>query len=160
MGIFGYGLFAARSIARNQVIGVYQGETLGPVRADVQEVLARFTNRNYLFELSNSLEDQPGAAEVRNLTVDAAEAGNGMRFANYEGKQCNAWVTHEWSNGDLVLAVRATKPINKNEEIFLDYGPLYFQQSKDTLGRAAASIGGDRIYIRMDRYTCISRELR
>lgn len=112
----GYGLFAGEAIYSQQYLGEYTGR----VRS------ARWFERG---ELDYSFQ-YPGRSRLGQRTVvDAAEAGNEMRYINHsEAPNCEAIALY--SEGIVRIGIRAIRQIAKGEQLTLDYGERYWRKRR------------------------------
>ncbi|KZV84972.1 SET domain-containing protein [Exidia glandulosa HHB12029] len=131
-GKYGFGLFARDVIPKHALIGEYTAEVLGARRGHAQGIIGDHIDRNYLFDFDEDPEND--------ACLDALEAGNATRFINHcstsvatpkaEKKSPNAVSRTKYVNGDVRIGIYATRDIRKNQEIFMDYGPRYFNNNK------------------------------
>ncbi|KAK0199163.1 hypothetical protein F5146DRAFT_996470 [Armillaria mellea] len=115
---YGLGAFATKELRAWTYIGEYVGEirNLGSEESSHRSnILNKYTGLNYNFELNSS------------LTLDASCLGNETRYLNHSDKpNCDVHVTNV--NDEHRIAIFTCENVNKGEELFLDYGPRYWQQ--------------------------------
>jgi len=112
----GYGLFAGKPLAAHSYIGEYTGV----VRA------ARWGDRtesDYSFEY-------PGRTPLGSrYIVDAAEAGNEMRYINHSD-QPNCEAVAIFCEGVVRIAIRTLRALQAGEQLSLDYGRQYWRRKR------------------------------
>lgn len=115
---YGLGAFATRELRAWTYIGEYVGEIrdLGSEESSHRSnILNKYTGLNYNFELNSS------------LTLDASRRGNETRYLNHSDKpNCDVLVKNV--NDEHRILIFTCENVDKGEELFLDYGPRYWQQ--------------------------------
>ncbi|KAK0466172.1 SET domain-containing protein [Desarmillaria tabescens] len=115
---YGLGAFATRELRAWTYIGEYVGEIRNLSSEESSQrsnILNKYTGLNYNFELNSS------------LTLDAARRGNETRYLNHSDKpNCDVIVKNV--NDEHRIAIFTCENVDKGEELFLDYGPRYWQQ--------------------------------
>lgn len=120
---YGFGLFAAEDIKKNEFIIEYVGEL---VFGDEGE--RRYIRRQNLFERQESSSYNFTILEGCQVWVDAARYGNLSRFVNHEVKSkpaCNVLTKICLVNGAFRVEFRAKKNIKAWEELLFDYGSTF-----------------------------------
>ncbi|KAK0233935.1 hypothetical protein IW262DRAFT_1290853 [Armillaria fumosa] len=115
---YGLGAFATRELRAWTYIGEYVGEIRNLSSEESSHrsnILNKYTGLNYNFELNSS------------LTLDASRRGNETRYLNHSDKP-NCEVLVKNVNDEHRIAIFTCENVNKGEELFLDYGPRYWQQ--------------------------------
>jgi len=108
----GYGAFAESPLSKDQFIGEYTGKLKNNIQnADLNSELKAST---YTWGLPNTLR------------VDACEAGNELRFVNHSSYHANVGTMPIKTDDQWRLIYYAKKPIEKNEQLLVDYGPGYW----------------------------------
>ncbi|KAG7452006.1 uncharacterized protein BT62DRAFT_915773 [Guyanagaster necrorhizus] len=124
---YGLGAFATRELRAWTYIGEYVGEMRNLSSEESSQrsnILNKYTGLNYNFELNLS------------LTLDAARRGNETRYLNHSDKP-NCEVLVKNVNDEHRIGIFTCENVNKGEELFLDYGPRYWQQ----YGNSAPELG-------------------
>ena len=107
----GYGLFARKFIAKDEIVGLYTGY-----------VSRDGIDTDYMWTYETHYADPHNY----DLGVDSLTMGNYMRFVNHAGKDLNTRVEMvPYKNRWWVLYV-ADSDIFPGQELFTDYGPEYF----------------------------------
>jgi len=114
--IMGLGLFAKDKIRRGTLIGEYTGEMITQSEADKRE------------ELYDELGLVSYTFEVGWMVIDAGPMGNHCRFINHSCNP-NCQVQSTLINGLPRLFVKTIKTIEKDEEVYINYGKRYFKGS-------------------------------
>jgi len=114
--VFGYGLFAERFIAKGTIIGEYTGELVAEKNENRRRRIYKAHKMpNYFYQT-----EKPG------LLIDACTMGNHTRFINHSCDDYNCEVHTEIIAGVPKIWVVATEDIPQGHELFLNYGPEYF----------------------------------
>lgn len=109
----GYGLFAGSALSAQCYLGEYTGR-VRPARLRERGAL------EYSFEYPG--RNRWGMRYV----VDAAEAGNEMRYINHsDDPNCEAVAVY--CEGIVRIAIRALRRIEKGQQLTLDYGERYWR---------------------------------
>jgi hypothetical protein len=103
-----WGLFAGRPIKRHEYIGEYAGSVLPDDQA---------RGSNYVYEYPF----------VANVSIDAKDRGNLMRFANNSQSADNVYPLPVFANGFWHMVFVAKKLIAEGEQILCNYGSEYFK---------------------------------
>ncbi|KAK0209087.1 hypothetical protein DFS33DRAFT_1272159 [Desarmillaria ectypa] len=115
---YGLGAFAIRELRAWTYIGEYVGEIRNLSSEESSQrsnILNKYTGLNYNFELNSS------------LTLDAARRGNETRYLNHSDKpNCDVLVKNV--NDEHRIVIFTCENVDKGEELFLDYGPRYWQE--------------------------------
>ncbi|KAK0434001.1 hypothetical protein EV421DRAFT_2023230 [Armillaria borealis] len=115
---YGLGAFATRELRAWTYIGEYVGEIRNLSSEESSHrsnILNKYTGLNYNFELNSS------------LTLDASRRGNETRYLNHSDKpNCDVLVRNV--NDEHRIVIFTCENVDKGEELFLDYGPRYWQQ--------------------------------
>jgi uncharacterized protein len=102
--IHGRGLFALRNIAAEQQIGVYEGRRYASeADRDWDHALT------YVFGLSDG------------TVIDGSEGGNDSRHINHSCEPNCAAYEIEHDDGTLAIVIETLRPIQRGEELLLDY---------------------------------------
>lgn len=109
----GYGAFADSDIKEDEFIGTYTGK-----------VYSRFDLKNVTKEEAKLLGLYAWAFP-NYLIVDAYKQGNELRFANHSEKP-NVKTKYVPVNDRWYLVYVASKPITKDEQLTVNYGPQYW----------------------------------
>ncbi len=126
----GFGVFADRDLEEGEVVGEYAGFV------SISESVA---DRTYCYEYP-ALHY---AGEETSLVVDAARTGNETRFINHALPEV---VTHsfEFFNGHWRVPFTVNCGIEKDEQLFIDYGSGYWEgQSRQPLALSSREIPPD-----------------
>jgi uncharacterized protein len=114
--VIGFGVFANEDIPPFKFIGEYSGV----VRKRKKRILK---NNDYC--LRYSIED----FSEKKYIIDAMEYGNYTRFINHSYNS-NTEFKAAFVNNIIHMLVLSTKPIFKNQQLTLDYGTLFWNDSK------------------------------
>ncbi|KAI0062802.1 SET domain-containing protein [Artomyces pyxidatus] len=116
-GTVGLGAFAAERISRNRYLGEYTGETY-PIDSDHREPLRIHADRNYSFTLD------------KGYLIDGGPVGNETRYFNHEDTlsgNCNVEARVLFVNNSRRIGFWTSKPISVGQELFFDYGEIYWR---------------------------------
>lgn len=113
----GYGVFAEADIAPGQLVGEYTGRII-----NTKDLKTSKYSWDYPVD-----HDQVG--NPIKTSLDAADAGNEMRFVNHDF-QPNAEVQFIPQGGIWHVCYVATRPIKKGEQILTNYGTKYWASSR------------------------------
>ncbi|KAF8639104.1 hypothetical protein AX17_001747, partial [Amanita inopinata Kibby_2008] len=111
---WGFGLFIQEHARQNELIDEYVGELVFEPTTISRDHLSRHRGRNYVFSLNPT------------LSIDGAHAGNVTRYINHSGSDANCFAKIQLVNGEHRIGIMAAKDLHPGEELFLDYGPLFF----------------------------------
>ncbi|KNE57121.1 hypothetical protein AMAG_02871 [Allomyces macrogynus ATCC 38327] len=126
----GWGLFAQCDFKADDFLGEYSGEVLSSDEADRRGIIYDRKSLNYCFQLATD------------AVVDAYRLGPVLRFCNHAAKSnVNARVA--FVDGSQRIGLYAKKNINAGDELFLDYGRMYWGDESGT-PKAAASTSSSR----------------
>nr|CAG8576414.1 8247_t:CDS:2 [Entrophospora candida] len=114
-----YGMFAGKDFKPGEVFGIYTG-LITPNLQDL-EYAWEF---NYLVDLKDYNDQKIRAC------IDAKHFGNYMRFANHKDKNQNGGQQYVMHNGIWHVLYLAQAHIKANEQIFVNYGPGYWENKK------------------------------
>ncbi len=118
----GFGVFAAENIESDAFIGEYAG---------VVQISGKYTHcfqsesgyeSDYSWYFPDKLEDAPP------LEINGRFAGNEMRFVNH-GHSPNLRVEHTLHQNLWIIFFVAARDIEEDEELLIDYGEAYWQES-------------------------------
>lgn len=122
--IHGLGLFANRSIAPGEEIGIYAGQ-----RYDADCERAWEHALTYLFRLSDG------------TLIDGRDGGNGTRHINHSCEpNCSAYEV-EGPEGVPTIVIEAQRAIASGEELYLDYA---LDVAEDDTSNYACACGASR----------------
>ncbi|CAA7257426.1 unnamed protein product [Cyclocybe aegerita] len=115
-GMFGLGAFAETDIPAHKYIGEYFGEIFSEQDSmDFITQVQKHTGLNYAFSLA------------RGVQLDSYTVGNEMRYLNHSSiPNCRARII--CVNGDPRIVLETEQDVKEGQELFLDYGPLYWSQ--------------------------------
>ncbi|KAG8861135.1 hypothetical protein FRC20_011501 [Serendipita sp. 405] len=127
-------------IPRDSIIAPYTGEYYREDTASNRELVAKYLQRNYNYELNKQLH------------IDGTRSGNETRFINdpRNPSKANCRSDFVWVGGDLHLTIRTSKDIFPGDEILLSYGENYWstdpeQRSLNDSKRRRSFGAGDKI---------------
>ncbi|KAF7342324.1 Pre-mRNA splicing factor [Mycena venus] len=115
---WGKGLFMAEDAALDDLIIEYVGEIIYDPTTDSREPIAEHRQRNYLFELNET------------LSIDGAYVGNDARYINHDAQNFNCYPKVRMVNGEHRIGIYAKRPLHAGEEVLFNYG-IHFFQSKN-----------------------------
>ncbi|AFN83791.1 SET domain-containing protein [Encephalitozoon romaleae SJ-2008] len=124
-GVEGYGLFAKEKISRGKFVIEYVGEIISNEEAERRGAFYDLRGCSYLFDLYNR-------GGIPLYVVDSRFIGNRSRFINHSKKNPNLNVSILLVNGIRRIGFYASRDIDKNEELFFDYG--YSEEHKKKHG--------------------------
>ncbi|KAG7448795.1 SET domain-containing protein [Guyanagaster necrorhizus] len=111
---WGLGLYLLEPAERDDFIIEYVGELIFEPSVDTRCDLARHRNRNYMFELNQT------------LTLDSTYLSNESRYMNHS-KQSNCRSITKLVNGEHRIGIYANRRMQPGEELLFDYGDNFFQ---------------------------------
>ncbi|CDF41197.1 unnamed protein product [Chondrus crispus] len=119
--VHGWGAFAVRDIAKNEIIGEYVGELIKQEEAERRGRVYDEINYSFLF---NTTQD---------YALDSTRMGNKLRYCNHSIRpNCEPKVMRV--GGDVRVGLYAKRNIARNEELFFNYGyndgPAWAMQGK------------------------------
>jgi uncharacterized protein len=115
-GSVGFGLFTNSDLPTDSFIGLYTGE----VR---HRPLLTLRDTRYCFRLPNLTTFGP------HYLIDALHAGNHTRFINHSDRP-NVEACSAYCDGFIHMILRTLRPLLPNDELLMDYGPLYWRHRK------------------------------
>jgi SET domain-containing protein len=119
-GDTGFGLFAGRDIREGACLGEYTGIVSEPSRKTL------FPRRRKERERTAYMWDypplRPGDGE---LEINALTGGSPLRFVNHSFCPCCA-ADHFAVSGRWIIFFRTVRPVEKGEELTVDYGEAYW----------------------------------
>ncbi|KAJ3363037.1 Histone-lysine N-methyltransferase ezh1 [Allomyces javanicus] len=122
----GWGLFAQCDFKADDFLGEYSGEVLSSDEADRRGIIYDRKSLNYCFQLATD------------AVVDAYRLGPVLRFCNHAAKSnVNARVA--FVDGSQRIGFYAKKNIKAGDELFLDYGRMYWGDESGAPSAAASS---------------------
>lgn len=113
----GYGVFAEHDIAKDQFVGEYTGIVMN--LADVKDT-------KYTWDYLSGYDKYGKQFQV---SLDAANAGNEMRFVNHDFNP-NAVMKYVPQGGYWHAVYIASRPIKNGEQILTDYGKRYWSGTR------------------------------
>ncbi|KAJ3505746.1 hypothetical protein NLJ89_g7256 [Agrocybe chaxingu] len=115
-GMFGLGAFAETDIPAHKYIGEYFGEIFSePDSMEYISQVQKHTGLNYAFSLA------------RGVQLDSHTVGNETRYLNHSQiPNCRARIIYV--NGDPRIVLETEEDVKEGQELFLDYGPFYWNQ--------------------------------
>ncbi|KAG7451987.1 SET domain-containing protein [Guyanagaster necrorhizus] len=122
-GAYGLGAFAKKEIKRGTNIGEYVGDILYlgfDGAQDLNGLIHDYTGLNYAFDANTS-------DNVR--TIDAGRIGNETRYLNHS-KKPNCSTRLALVHGEYRLLLFTLKKVNRDQELFLDYGKAYWKRKE------------------------------
>lgn len=121
----GYGLFAKEKILRGKFVIEYVGEIISNEEAERRGAFYDLRGCSYLFDLYIR-------GVIPFYVIDSRFIGNRSRFINHSKKNPNLNVSILLVNGVRRIGFYASKDIDKDEELFFDYG--YSEEHKKKHG--------------------------
>ena len=119
--VFGYGVFAAEDIIKEDFIGEYAGVVDIDDENECGEFNGEGDRTDYSWYYLDDLEELP------NLEINGRFEGNQMRFVNHS-EEPNLHVEHILLDGFWVIFFNASKNINKDDQLFISYGEGYWSE--------------------------------
>jgi len=117
VGNMGLGLFAKHSIKEGKYVGEYTGELIDDMECAKRCLKYNVAGlSNYVYSTGTS------------MSIDAGPMGNHIRFINHS---CNSNCEAEslsMEDGMPKVMIKATKNIETDEQLFLNYGKGYFKR--------------------------------
>ena len=126
----GIGIFAKENIRSNTFIGLYTG---------LFELIPLSTNENneYAFDVLNDIKSEE---EINDLNLKLNDCGYFLRTNAKEIGNFTRYINHSFDpnieadlciiNGNIQVVLRALKPIQKGEQLLLNYGLEYWKKLK------------------------------
>lgn len=109
--VHGQGLFAMRDVPKHARIGEYKGPLISHKEYD------RTVNKDYMFQVSLGVG--------KSAYVDASGTQSLARYVNHSSVHPNAYA-YQYNKK---IYFRLLRPVQKNEEILIDYGKEYWASS-------------------------------
>jgi SET domain-containing protein len=115
----GLGLFAASDLAVGDLVGEYAGVIQAATDAPPDEKI----DGHYLSDYSWNYPDE--LADGSEFEINALREGNELRFANHS-EAPNLAVDHTLLDGMFVTFFRVIEPVQRGEQLTVDYGEEYW----------------------------------
>ncbi|KAJ7593243.1 hypothetical protein C8J56DRAFT_493886 [Mycena floridula] len=113
---WGFGLALCEDATEGDLIVEYVGELVFDATTESRDEISRHLHLNYLFEL-NPL-----------LAIDSSRVGSVARFVNHDKARWNVVARVRLINGEHRIGLYAARPISKGQELWMDYGQVFFRE--------------------------------
>ncbi|ESK92877.1 histone-lysine n-methyltransferase ezh1-like [Moniliophthora roreri MCA 2997] len=124
---YGFGCFLLEPASLAELVVEYVGELIYETTIDSRDDISVHRSRNYVFELNNC---GPGSSD--GISIDSFYAGNESRYINHSEENANCTAVVKLVNGEHRIGIYAAKNIPAGEELFLNYGPMFFKDHGNT----------------------------
>uniref|UniRef100_A0A0W0FZY7 SET domain-containing protein n=1 Tax=Moniliophthora roreri TaxID=221103 RepID=A0A0W0FZY7_MONRR len=131
---YGFGCFLLEPASLAELVVEYVGELIYETTIDSRDDISVHRSRNYVFELNNC---GPGSSD--GISIDSFYAGNESRYINHSEENANCTAVVKLVNGEHRIGIYAAKNIPAAEELFLNYGPMFFKDHGNTEPSVARS---------------------
>lgn len=134
--VHGWGVFATERIVKNDIIGEYVGEVISDDEAERRGRVYDEVTYSFLFTTTEQ------------YALDSTHLGNKLRYCNHSrNPNCEPRVMRV--GGDVRVGLYAKRDIEKNEELFFNYGynengPAWAMVDKAVKSRLRGSLSGKR----------------